>query len=86
MSHRLQYNQLQPTFQRTIAIQMCYTISHMFGSTELIIIVVVVLVLFGSAAVPKFARSLGQAKSEFEKGLKKSTESDTTDSDKQKLS
>lgn len=50
------------------------------------IIVVVVLVLFGSAAVPKFARSLGQAKSEFEKGLKKPTESDTTESDKQKLS
>jgi sec-independent protein translocase protein TatA len=58
----------------------------MFGSTELMIIVVVVLVLFGSAAVPKFARSLGQAKSEFEKGLKKPTESDTTESDKQTLS
>lgn len=65
---------------------MLYYITNMFGSTELMIIVVVVLVLFGSAAVPKFARSLGQAKSEFEKGLKKPTESDTTESDKQKLS
>ena len=65
---------------------MLYYIANMFGSTELMIIVVVVLVLFGSAAVPKFARSLGQAKSEFEKGLKKPTESDTTESDKQKLS
>ncbi len=50
------------------------------------IIVVVVLVLFGSAAVPKFARSLGQAKSEFEKGLKKPTKPDTSDSDKHTLS
>jgi len=55
----------------------------MFGSTELMVIVVVVLVLFGSAAVPKFARSLGQAKSEFEKGLKKPPEPDTSESDKQ---
>ncbi len=47
------------------------------------VIVVVVLVLFGSAAVPKFARSLGQAKSEFEKGLKKPPEPDTSESDKQ---
>ena len=54
----------------------------MFGSTELVVIVVVVLVLFGSAAVPKFARSLGQAKSEFEKGLKKPTETDPSESEK----
>jgi sec-independent protein translocase protein TatA len=42
----------------------------MFGSTEIIIIAVVVLVLFGSAAIPKFARSLGKAKKEFEEGMK----------------
>lgn len=42
----------------------------MIGTTELIVIVLVVFVLFGSSAIPKFAKSLGQAKSEFEKGLK----------------
>lgn len=42
----------------------------MFGSTEIVVIVVIVLVLFGASAIPKFAKSLGQAKSEFEKGLK----------------
>ena len=42
----------------------------MIGSTELIIIALVVFVLFGSAAIPKFAKSLGLAKNEFEKGLK----------------
>jgi sec-independent protein translocase protein TatA len=41
----------------------------MIGSTEIIIIAGVVLVLFGAAAIPKFARSLGQAKKEFEKGI-----------------
>ena len=42
----------------------------MFGSTEIIVIAIVICVLFGAAAIPKFARSIGQAKSEFEKGLK----------------
>ena len=42
----------------------------MIGSTELIMIVVVIVVLFGSSAIPKFAKSLGQAKREFEKGIK----------------
>ena len=42
----------------------------MIGPTEIIIVAGVVLVLFGSAALPKFFRSLGKAKKEFEKGLK----------------
>ncbi|NDC82790.1 twin-arginine translocase TatA/TatE family subunit [bacterium] len=42
----------------------------MIGSTELIVIVLVIVVLFGASAIPKFARSLGQAKAEFEKGFK----------------
>jgi sec-independent protein translocase protein TatA len=42
----------------------------MIGTTEIIIIVAVILVLFGASAIPKFAKSLGKAKSEFEKGIK----------------
>jgi len=42
----------------------------MIGTTEIVIIVGVVLVLFGATAIPKFARSLGRAKKEFEKGIK----------------
>jgi len=42
----------------------------MIGTTEILIIAGVVLVLFGSAAIPKFARSLGKARKEFELGLK----------------
>jgi sec-independent protein translocase protein TatA len=42
----------------------------MIGTHELMIVAFVVLILFGAAAIPKFARSLGQAKKEFEKGVK----------------
>ena len=40
----------------------------MVGSTEILIIGAVVLVLFGAGAIPKFARSLGRARKEFEEG------------------
>ena len=46
----------------------------MFGSTEIIVVVVIVFILFGAAAIPKFAKSLGQAKKEFESGLKDDSE------------
>ena len=39
------------------------------GPTELIIILVIVLLLFGAARLPKLARSLGEASREFKKGV-----------------
>jgi sec-independent protein translocase protein TatA len=39
------------------------------GAPELIIILVVVLLLFGSTRLPKLARSLGEASKEFKKGV-----------------
>ena len=45
----------------------------MLGSTEIIIVAGVVLVLFGSTAIPKFFRSLGKARKEFEKGAEEAT-------------
>ncbi len=42
----------------------------MIGTTEIIIIAAVVMVLFGASAIPKFTRSLGKARGEFEKGIK----------------
>jgi sec-independent protein translocase protein TatA len=41
---------------------------------EFIIVLVVILVLFGGAKLPKLARSLGQAQNEFKKGLKEGAE------------
>lgn len=43
---------------------------------ELIIILVVILLLFGGAKLPKLARSLGQAQNEFKRGLKEGSEPD----------
>ena len=37
---------------------------------ELLIVLAVVLVLFGSSRLPSLARSLGSAKNEFERGLR----------------
>ena len=39
------------------------------GPTELIIVLAIVLLLFGSTKLPKLARSLGQASNEFKKGI-----------------
>jgi sec-independent protein translocase protein TatA len=39
------------------------------GVPELLIVLLIVLLVFGGAKLPKLARALGQAKSEFEKGV-----------------
>ncbi|MFP3959822.1 MAG: twin-arginine translocase TatA/TatE family subunit [Spirochaetaceae bacterium] len=55
----------------------------MVGTTEIIIIVGVVLVLFGARAIPKFARSVGKAKHEFEKGAREGAAGEETGDDKE---
>jgi sec-independent protein translocase protein TatA len=39
------------------------------GPAELIIVLLIVLLIFGGAKLPKLARSMGQAAHEFRKGL-----------------
>lgn len=39
------------------------------GAPELIILLLVVLLLFGSTKLPKLARSIGEASKEFKKGV-----------------
>lgn len=43
------------------------------GAPELLIILAVVLLLFGSTRLPKLARSLGQASKEFKHGVNEGT-------------
>jgi sec-independent protein translocase protein TatA len=43
-------------------------IADILGEQGLIMLVVVVVVLFGGAQIPKLARSLGSAQREFKKG------------------
>jgi sec-independent protein translocase protein TatA len=39
------------------------------GAPELLIVLLIVLLLFGGAKLPKLARSLGEASREFKKGV-----------------
>ena len=50
------------------------------GGSELIIILVIVLVMFGGAKLPKLARSLGQAQKEFKAGIDDAGSDATEDS------
>jgi sec-independent protein translocase protein TatA len=58
----------------------------MIGTTEILIIGGVVVLLFGAAAIPKFTRAIGKAKGEFEKGLRdaKSIEASVEKGEKEK--
>ncbi len=40
------------------------------GAPELLILLAIVVLVFGAAKLPKLARSMGQARKEFDKGLK----------------
>lgn len=46
------------------------------GTSELIIILVILLVVFGGAKLPKLARSLGQAQKEFKDGVSEGFQDD----------
>ena len=53
------------------------------GTQELLIVLLVALVIFGGSQLPKLARSLGQAKNEFQKGLDDTSKpADSADKDK----
>jgi sec-independent protein translocase protein TatA len=44
-------------------------LADLFGPDLLIVAIILVVLLFGGAAIPKLARNLGSAKNQFEKGL-----------------
>lgn len=56
----------------------------MLGTPEIIIIVLVVVLLFGSTQLPKLARSLGQAQKEFKHGLQNGGDEDEKKTDEAK--
>jgi sec-independent protein translocase protein TatA len=56
-------------------------LADLFGLDAIWAIVIIAILIFGGAAIPKLARSLGSAKTQFEKGLdegKKAGDPDTT--------
>jgi sec-independent protein translocase protein TatA len=55
------------------------------GAPELLIVLLVILVLFGGAKLPKLARSMGQAQSEFKRGMSEGSKpADTSDDEPDK--
>lgn len=48
------------------------------GPDGIIVIVILLVLVFGGSAIPKLARNLGSAKTEFEKGLKSAKPTDTS--------
>jgi sec-independent protein translocase protein TatA len=55
-------------------------LADVFGLDAVWAIVIIAILLFGGAAIPKLARSLGSAKTQFEKGIEEGKKSgvDTT--------
>jgi sec-independent protein translocase protein TatA len=49
------------------------------GAPELLIVLLVVLLLFGTTKLPKLARSMGQAQNEFKRGLSEGSKNDEDD-------
>ena len=46
------------------------------GAPEILIILGIIVLIFGSTQLPKLARSMGQAQREFKKGLKEGADED----------
>lgn len=55
------------------------------GWTEILVILVLVLVLFGSKRLPELARSIGRSLNEFKRGLKEVTQDIKSDDKNDKL-
>ncbi len=51
------------------------------GSSELIIVLVIVLLVFGGSQLPKLAKNLGKAQKEFKDGFAEGAEDDDKSSD-----
>lgn len=49
------------------------------GAPEILIVLAVVLLLFGSTRLPALARSLGQASNEFKAGVRGAKDADAAD-------
>jgi len=53
-----------------------------FGTGEMVILLVIVLLVFGGAQLPKLAKNLGKAQKEFKDGLADGMKDDPKDAPK----
>lgn len=61
---------------------LSYPLAFNLGPTELIIILLIVLLLFGGSKLPALAKGLGQSIKEFKKAAKEGSEDDAKDEKK----
>ncbi len=57
-----------------------------FGATEIILIILVVVLLFGGRKIPELMKGIGQGMKEFKKASKVEDETSGTEEDKKKES
>jgi sec-independent protein translocase protein TatA len=50
-----------------------------FGTTEIILIVAVLFLLFGATRLPQLAKSLGQSRKAFKEGMREAEEDEAAD-------
>lgn len=55
------------------------------GSTEIILIVGAIVLLFGASRLPQLAKSLGQSRKAFREGMREGEEELTTESEPKKI-
>jgi sec-independent protein translocase protein TatA len=55
---------------------MPHLLAFNLGGQELLVILAIALLLFGSTRLPKLARSMGQSVSEFKKGIRQDPSGD----------
>jgi sec-independent protein translocase protein TatA len=53
-----------------------------FGMTEVLIIALIIIFLFGAKKLPELAKSLGSSVKSFKKGLNEAQDKDNQDTDK----
>jgi sec-independent protein translocase protein TatA len=56
-----------------------------FGTTEIILIVAVLFLLFGASRLPQLAKSLGQSRKAFKEGMREAEEEERAEQEAKRL-
>lgn len=57
----------------------------MLGTTEIILIVVALFLLFGASRLPQLAKSLGQSRKAFKEGMREAEEDERAEQEKKQI-
>ncbi len=55
-----------------------------FGTTEIILVVAVLFLLFGATRLPQLAKSLGQTRKAFKEGMREAEEEEVAENEKRR--